>query len=56
MKLINIILAIVVLIATVSLVIISVEGNRLFGATGLALLYFAGAAGYFINCYTFRRS
>ncbi|WP_297816533.1 hypothetical protein [uncultured Lactobacillus sp.] len=55
MKVINIILTLIVLIATISLVLVAINGNAVFGATGLALIYFAGSAWYFIQSYTLKK-
>lgn len=55
MKTINIILTIIVILAAIGLTMVALNNNALFGITGIAFIYFIGAAAYFLNCYTFRR-
>ena len=44
MKISTIVISIIVLIATIALVSVSLDGNKLFDVTGASLVYFAGAA------------
>lgn len=55
MKIINLMLTLLVIIATVALIIATVNGNAIFGVTGLSLIYFAGAGWYFLQSYTFKK-
>lgn len=55
MKVSTIIISLIVLIAAIALVIVSLDGNKLFDVAGVSLVYFAGAACYFIYNYTFKR-
>ena len=52
MKISTIVISIIVLIATIALVSVSLDGNKLFDVTGASLVYFAGAACYFLYNYT----
>ena len=47
--LINIILVLIVLAGFGGMIYLSVNGNRFLGAAGLAMLYFVGSIGYFVN-------
>ena len=53
--LINIILLLIVLAGFGGMIYLSVNGNRFLGAAGLAMLYFVGSIGYFVNCYTIKK-
>ena len=53
--LINIILVLIVLAGFGGMIYLSVNGNRFLGAAGLAMLYFVGSIGYFVNCYTIKK-
>lgn len=54
--LINIILVLIVLAGFGGMIYLSVNGNRFLGAAGLAMLYFVGSIGYFVNCYTIKKT
>ncbi len=49
---INIILVLIVLAGLGGMIYLSIDGDRFLGAAGLAMLYFIGSIGYFVNCYT----
>lgn len=55
MKVSTIIISLIVLIAAIALVIVSLDGNKLFDVAGVSLVYFAGAACYFIYNYTLKK-
>ena len=53
--LINIILFLIVLAGFGGMIYLSVNGNRILSAACLAMLYFVGSIGYFVNCYTIKK-
>lgn len=55
MKASTIIISLIVAIAAIALIIVSLDGNKLFDVTGVSLIYFAGAVGYFLYNYTFKK-
>lgn len=55
MKVSTIIISLIVLIAAIALVVVSLDGNKLFDVAGVSLVYFAGAACYFIYNYTLKK-
>lgn len=55
MKASTIIISLIVLIATIALVIVSLDGNKLFDVAGVSLVYFAAAVGYFLCTYTLKK-
>lgn len=55
MKASTIIISLIVLIAAIALVVVSLDGNKLFDVAGASLIYFAGAACYFIYNYTLKK-
>ena len=52
---INIILVLIVLAGLGGMIYLSVNGNRFLCAAWLAMLYFIGSIGYFVNCYTIKK-
>lgn len=55
MKASTIIISLIVLIAAIALIVVSLDGNKLFDAAGVSLVYFAGAVGYFLYNYTLKK-